>query len=299
MGTVHPPSIALLGQLTNAGAVTGDRSGAIYFAPLIRDEIVKYDGTGAVRWTATRGVLASETEPVLQAAPGRAGTMAARYAVVSIAAVVGPDGRLYVLGASDSSGTRLRLDVLDTATGRILVTRTLGARETAVAVRGDGTIVALDADTLLAGLGARGGGRRPFEPPFALRDVHGDTVRLSAFLGKVTLVNFWASWCDPCREEFPHMADLYREFPRRDFDIAAISDDVDRGHMEGFVNLFRPPFPILEGGGRMKAVYHYRGLPYSVLLDRRGRVVQRLFGFGGSDEFATLRRTIAKEVREP
>jgi thiol-disulfide isomerase/thioredoxin len=244
-------------------------------------------------------LLAGETEPALQGSSGLAGTITARYATVSIASVIGPDGRLYVLGASDSSGTRLRLDVLDTATGKIVVTRTLGARETAVAVSGDGAIVTLDGDSLLAGVGTRGGGRAPFEPPFALPDVHGDTVRLSAFVGKVTLVNFWASWCDPCREEFPHMADLYREFPRRDFAIAAISDDVDRGHMERFVTLFRPPFPILAGGGRMKAVYHYRGLPYSVLLDRRGRIVQRLFGFGGSTEFANLRRTIANEVREP
>jgi hypothetical protein len=49
----------------------------------------------------------------------------------------------------------------------------------------------------------------------------------------------------------------------------------------------------------MKARYHYRGLPYSLLLDRQGRVVERIFGFGGSEEFTNLRRTIANEVREP
>jgi thiol-disulfide isomerase/thioredoxin len=299
VGTVRVPVIQLLGQLANAGAVTGDRSGAIYFAPLVRDEIVKYDGTGALRWTATRELFAKETDPVLQASPAHAGTIAARYAIVSIAAVIGPDGRLYVLGASDSSGTRLRLDVLDTATGKIVLTRALGARQTAIAVSRDGVIVTLDADTLLAGLANRGVARPPFEPPFALPDLHGDTLRLSAFHGKVTLVNFWASWCEPCREEFPHMAELYREFPRRDFDIAAISDDVDRGRMARFVTEFRPPFPILVGGGRMKAVYHYRGLPYSLLLDARGRIVQRIFGFGGSDEFAALRQTIANEIRKP
>lgn len=95
------------------------------------------------------------------------------------------------------------------------------------------------------------------------------------------------------------MAELYREFDRRDFEIVAISDDVDRGKMAAFVTQFRPPFPILVGGGRMKQTYHYRGLPYSVLLDRRGRVIERIFGFGGADEFRTLRDTIAKEVRVP
>lgn len=95
------------------------------------------------------------------------------------------------------------------------------------------------------------------------------------------------------------MAELYGEFDRADFEIAAVSDDVDSGLMLAFVRRYRPPFPILVGGGRMKQAYHYRGLPYSVLLDRRGRIVQRIFGFGGAEEFRELRRTIAKEVRVP
>jgi thioredoxin-related protein len=49
----------------------------------------------------------------------------------------------------------------------------------------------------------------------------------------------------------------------------------------------------------MKERYHYRGLPYSVLLDRHGRIIERIFGFGGPEEFAALRTTIAKEVRLP
>ncbi|HKC38835.1 MAG TPA: TlpA disulfide reductase family protein, partial [Gemmatimonadales bacterium] len=139
-------------------------------------------------------------------------------------------------------------------------------------------------------------GRDLFAPAFALPDLAGKPVRLEDYRGKVTLVNFWASWCGPCREEFPHMADLYRSFGRDRFDIAAISDDVDPGKMRAFVAEFRPPFPILVGGGRMKAIYHYRGLPYSVLLDKRGRIVERIFGFGGDAEFQRLRQTIAKEI---
>ena len=95
------------------------------------------------------------------------------------------------------------------------------------------------------------------------------------------------------------MAALYRDFPRRDFDIAAISDDVDDGKMRAFVKQFGPPFPILVGGGHMKGTYHYRGLPYSVLLDRQGRIIERIFGFGGAAEFRRLRETIAAEIRAP
>ena len=95
------------------------------------------------------------------------------------------------------------------------------------------------------------------------------------------------------------MAALYRDLPRADFDIAAISDDVDDGKMRAFVREFGAPFPILVGGGRMKGTYHYRGLPYSALLDRQGRIVERIFGFGGASEFSRLRETIAREIRAP
>jgi len=294
IASVRVPHIPLLGQLVNAGAVAVDRAGDVYFAPLTRDEIRKYGRGGQLRWTARRGLPARDSEPDLS--PGKGRSFAARYAIVNVALTHGPGGRLYALGSDDSAGTKLRVDVLDTASGAIVATRHLGPRETAVAADPAGRLAIFDADSLLAGVAPE---REPFAPAFALPTPRGDTVTLADYAGKVTLVNFWASWCDPCREEFPHMAELYHRFGRKDFDVAAISDDVDRGKMLAFVRQFRPPFPILVGGGKMKETYHYRGLPYSVLLDRRGRIIERIFGFGGAEEFRQLRETIAKEVRAP
>jgi len=295
LGTIHVPATPFLAQITNAGAVTADSLGTAYYAPLVRDEVLKIDASGTRRWRASRGLIAHETDPVY--VTDSSGQPAVRQAALNVALVLGPDGRLYALGASDSAGLRLRVDVIDTATGRILATRRLDSTETAVAVDGRGRLVTRHADALLAA--ARPTDRQPFVPEFSLPDTAGDTVPVARFAGKVTLVNFWASWCDPCREEFPHMIALYRELPREDFEIAAISDDVDRGKMLAFIREFRPPFPVLVGAGRMKQRYHYRGLPYSVLLDRQGRVVERYFGFGGAREFARLRSTIAAETRAP
>jgi len=299
LGTIRRPALPFLTYLVNAGAVAVDAGGSVFYAPLVRDEVRKLAPGGKLAWTATRGLFASEPDPVFLPAKGT--ELRVKHALVNVALALGPDGRLYALGSDDSAATRLRVDVLDTATGAIVATRHLGPNETAVALRGGagGTIALFNADSLVAGAGAPAGAREPFTPPFALPDLKGDTVTLARFAGKVTLVNFWASWCDPCREEFPHMAELYREFDRADFEIAAISDDVAQGKMVAFVRHYRPPFPILVGGGRMKPVYHYRGLPYSVLLDRRGRIVQRIFGFGGAEEFRELRQTIANEVRVP
>ena len=295
IGTIEMPVATFLSQLANAGALAMDHSGAVYFAPLARDEIRKYDASGALRWTASRGRVARETDPVLAARRG--GTVTVRFAMLNIALALGPDGRLYALGGEDSAATQLRVDVIDTASGAVVATKRLAPGETAVLLDHDGRLETQNAESLLAA--APSGEVRRFTPPFALPDLHGDTVRLGDLEGKVVLVNFWASWCDPCREEFPRMAELYRDLDRRDFDIVAISDDVDLGKMITFVHRFRPPFRVLVGGGRMRATYFYRGLPYSVLLDRRGRVIKRIFGFGGDAEFQSLRATIAKEVGGP
>ena len=299
IATIRRPALPLLSHLVNAGAVAAAPDGSVYFAPLVRDEIRKFGPGGEPRWTAKRGLPGPEADPVFLPLPKGSTELQLRQRLVNVALVLGPDGRLYALGSDDSSATKLRVDVVDTATGAIVATRQLGARQGAVAVDESGALALFDADSLLAAAAPAAGGREPFAPAFALPDLRGDTLTLATFRGKVTLVNFWASWCDPCREEFPLMAALYREFDRTDFAIAAISDDVDAGKMLAFVRQFGPPFPILVGGGRMKQMYHYRGLPYSVLLDRRGRVVERIFGFGGQEEFRGLRETIANEVRAP
>jgi len=292
LGVIHVPEVTYLAQLTNAGAVAIGQDGSIYFAPLVRDEILKLDRTGATVWHTQRGLFREEPDPHFLPPKGREIRVA--HALVNIALSVGPDGRLYVLGAEDSAATRLRLNEVDAESGRIDTTRPLGTRATAVAVDRRGRIRVLDPNRLLAQIPTRG--RDLFAPAFALPDVAGKPVRLEDYRGKVTLVNFWASWCEPCRAEFPHMAELYRALDRRDFDIAAISDDVSDTKMRAFVSEFRPPFPVLVGRGNMKAVYHYRGLPYSVLLDKQGRIIERIFGFGGEAEFRELRETVMREI---
>jgi len=293
IGTVRVPAIPFFVELANAGAVATDRAGAVYWAPYIRDDVSKYDRSGALRWRAERDRFATGADPVL-VPQGR--TPTARYAVVNYALALGPTGRLYVLGARDSAGTAARVDVVDTASGALVSTRALGPHETAVALEND-SLVTFDADSLRAR--APSTGPEAFGPPFALPDTAGDTVRLASLDGRVALINFWASWCDPCRAEFPHMAALYRDFSRQDLALVAISDDLVRADMLRFVRELKPPFPVLVGAGRMKERYHYRGLPYSVLIDRHGRIIERIFGFGGPEAFATLRATIANAVRAP
>ena len=172
IATVRTPRIPLLGQLVNAGAVAVDPAGDVYFAPLAGDEIRKYGRGGQLRWTARRGLPARDAEPEL--VPGKGRSFGARYAIVNVALALGPGGRLYALGSDDSAGTKLRVDVVDTASGAIVATRHLRPRESAVAADPTGRLAVLDADTLLAGRAAPQ--REPFAPPFTLPTPRGDTV---------------------------------------------------------------------------------------------------------------------------
>ena len=180
IGTIHVPAIPYLAQLVNAGAVALDPADddAIYFAPYVRDEILKLDATGATVWRAQRGLFQQEPDPrFMPPPPGKPRDLKVVHAIVNIALALGTgaDQRLYVLGAQDSGAARLRLDVLDPATGRIVTTRMLDGPQAAIAVDRRGAIRVLDSDSLL-GQGPVAG-REQFGPPFALPTLTGGATR--------------------------------------------------------------------------------------------------------------------------
>ena len=117
-------------------------------------------------------------------------------------------------------------------------------------------------------------------PNFRLRDMKGKMVALSDLRGKVVLLNFWATWCGPCRIEMPAMEQLYRAYPRKDFEILAVSTDAQG------VAVTRPfqqennlTFPILHDADfRVGLAYGARSLPMTFIVDRRGVVRQQIFG---------------------
>jgi cytochrome c biogenesis protein CcmG, thiol:disulfide interchange protein DsbE len=107
-----------------------------------------------------------------------------------------------------------------------------------------------------------------------------DSVSLEEYRGSVTLVNIWATWCLPCREEMPSMQALYDSLAPRGFRIAAIS--IDEGSPEdvaAFAQKLGLTFDILhDRSGSIERLYQTTGVPESFLLDRRGILVKRVIG---------------------
>ena len=115
---------------------------------------------------------------------------------------------------------------------------------------------------------------------FALADLNGTTVRLSDFAGKVRLVDFWATWCAPCREEIPMFEELHRKYGPRGFTMIAISrDEGGASVVAPFVAKQGTTYLNLIGTDEVADAFGgVAGLPTAFLLDGEGRVVERFFG---------------------
>ncbi|GJL62506.1 MAG: hypothetical protein NPIRA04_11600 [Nitrospirales bacterium] len=117
-------------------------------------------------------------------------------------------------------------------------------------------------------------------PPFTLKNMDGKPVSLSDFSGKVILLNFWATWCGPCRVEMPAMEALYREMRTQGLEIVAVSVDAQGTEVtKPFQEAMGLTFPILHDPEyEVGLAYGARTLPISYVIDRKGIIQHRVFG---------------------
>lgn len=111
-------------------------------------------------------------------------------------------------------------------------------------------------------------------PQFELPDIKGKIVKLSDYRGKVVLINFWATWCVPCRQEMPSMERLYKKYKTKGFEILAISIDIlGAKAVIPFMEELKLTFPaLLDTNMRIGKAYGVRGIPVSFLLNKQGEV---------------------------
>jgi peroxiredoxin len=116
-------------------------------------------------------------------------------------------------------------------------------------------------------------------PDFSRTDFAGKLIRLADYRGKVVLLNFWASWCGPCREEMPRFSKWQQDFGATGLQVIGVSMDDDIAPAKEFLAKHPVSYPIVMGDAKLGETFGgILGLPTSYLIDRRGRIIARYRG---------------------
>lgn len=122
---------------------------------------------------------------------------------------------------------------------------------------------------------------------------------LPAREGQVVLVDFWATWCAPCKVSFPAYSELQRELAGRGFVLLAVSVDKTKGPYDEFLKRFAPAFPTMrDGAQKLVAEVKVPAMPTSYLIDRQGVLREVHSGFHGAETVRSLREEIIKLLEE-
>lgn len=117
-------------------------------------------------------------------------------------------------------------------------------------------------------------------PTFALLDATGALVALDKLRGKVVYVDFWASWCGPCRRSFPWMNEMSRRYHADGLTVLGVNVDKKRSDADRFLQQLPAAFTVVfDAAGATPSAWDVRGMPSSFLLDRQGRVIALETGF--------------------
>jgi peroxiredoxin len=137
-------------------------------------------------------------------------------------------------------------------------------------------------------------------PPFRLSDLDGDVHSLPEYQGKVVFLNFWATWCGPCKVEMPAMEALYQAFRSQGLEILAVSVDQQGAAVtRPFKEAMGLSFPILHDSDyQVGLAYGARTLPMTYVIDRQGIIRQRVFGARDWDS-PEARNLMSELLEEP
>lgn len=123
-------------------------------------------------------------------------------------------------------------------------------------------------------------------PDFVLKDIDGKTVRLSDYRGKAVVVNFWATWCPPCKIEMPWLVDLENKYRSQGLEIIGVAlDEASKEEITKFAHDMKLNYSVVIGDDSTADAYgNVQMLPTTFYIDRSGRIVERVVGITGRGE---------------
>ncbi len=134
-------------------------------------------------------------------------------------------------------------------------------------------IVALVFSVFAASSLASSGMEGQLAPDFALKSSTGENLRLSEFRGDVVMINFWATWCGPCRQEMPLLDELYSRYQRVGFSLLGVNIDDDSSRAMDMIEELGVNFPVLfDARKEVSKLYEVEAMPVTVIVDRTGTV---------------------------
>jgi len=117
-------------------------------------------------------------------------------------------------------------------------------------------------------------------PDFTLRTLDGQELTLSKLRGEVILLDFWATWCSPCRESIPHLIQLYKTYQKKGFEVIGMNmDKRDMETVRQFAMSLNIPYPVVITLEKVERDYGVTGLPSTIIIDKKGRIREKIRGF--------------------
>ena len=135
-------------------------------------------------------------------------------------------------------------------------------------------------------------------PDFALKSSTGENLRLSEYRGDVVMINFWATWCGPCRQEMPLLDELYTRYQRVGFNLLGVNIDDDSRRAMQMIEELGVNFPVLfDAKKEVSKLYEVDAMPVTVLVDREGNVRYVHHGYkpGYEDKYLDQVRSLLRE----
>jgi len=135
-------------------------------------------------------------------------------------------------------------------------------------------------------------------PGFTLPARGGSTVNLSQYKGQVVMINFWASWCVPCRQEMPLLETIYKKYKPLGFTLIGVNVEPDQKDAENFLKQTPVSFPVLfDAKSQVSGLYNVQVMPTTVFIDRKGnvRLVHQSYQPGAENLYLDQIRTLLRE----